>query len=232
MSVAVITGGAGEIGRALVASYAADGFEVHVLDLSAAAADVAAAAGGVAHVYDAGGPEAVAALEALPRIDVLVNGVGLWPLTPLDKLTPPRWRRLVDINLNSAYVTTWACRAGLRAASGAAVSIASAIALKGHPQMAYYTAAKAGVIGMTKALAQALGPDGVRVNAVAPGLIDTERNMAVWSPESQAAFRSTRALPVDLGVDDVVSAVRFFTSPAARVITGQTLVVDGGTVLH
>ena len=174
--VAVITGGAGEIGRALVGAYAADGYTVHVVDLSEAAEEVAAAAGGIAHVLDVTDEDAAAELASIPSIDVLVNGVGAWPLISFDELTPSTWKKYVDINLNSSYVVTWTCRDALRAASGAVVNIASAIALKGHPEMAYYAAAKAGVIGMTRSLAPALGADGVRINAVAPGLVATARN--------------------------------------------------------
>ncbi len=229
--VAVVTGGAGEIGRALATGYAADGYTVHVVDLDEKARDVAASVGGVAHVVDVTSEEAAAQLSAIASIDVLVNGVGVWPLITFDDLSPTSWKKLIDINLNSSYAVTWACRGGLRAAKGAVVNIASAIALKGHPEMAYYAAAKAGVIGMTKALAPAFGADGVRINAVAPGLVATDRNQGVWG-ERQADFRATRALPVDIGVDDVVQAIRFLASPAARAITGQTLVVDGGTVMH
>lgn len=228
---AVVTGGAGEIGRALVRAFADDGYTVHVVDLDPAAAEVAAAVGGIAHVVDVTDPDAVAELADIAAVDVLVNGVGVWPLVSFDDLTPQRWQKYVDINLNSSYSVTWNCRAGLRAAQGAVVSIASAIALKGHPEMAYYAAAKAGVIGMTKALAPAFGADGVRINAVAPGLVATHRNEGVWG-ERQRDFRAGRSLAVDIGVDDVVGVIRFLTSPAARLITGQTLVVDGGTVFH
>ncbi len=230
-ATAVVTGGAGEIGRALVRSLAEDGYTVHVVDLDPDAAEVAASVGGIAHVIDVTDPDAVAELDEIPEIDVLINGVGVWPLATFDDLTPQRWQKLVDINLNSAYSVTWTCRRGLRAARGSVVSIASAIALKGHPEMAYYAAAKAGVIGMTKALAPAFGADGVRINAVAPGLVATNRNVGVWG-ERQDSFRAGRALPVDITVDDVVGVIRFFASPAARLVTGQTLVVDGGTVFH
>jgi NAD(P)-dependent dehydrogenase (short-subunit alcohol dehydrogenase family) len=160
------------------------------------------------------------------------NGVGVWPLVPVDELSPEKWNHFMDINLNSAYSVTWSCIGGLREASGAVVNIASAIALKGHEQMVHYAAAKAGMIGMTRSLARALGPDSVRVNAVAPGLVATGRAVESWGNEGAAAFRATRALPIDITTHDVVEAVRFLASPAARAITGQTLVVDGGTVMH
>jgi len=230
--VAVVTGGAGAIGRALVASFAADGFRVHAVDRAEAVRDIAERAGGTGHVLDVTDEVQTAPLGELGPVDVLVNGVGAWPLTSFDELTPARWRASTEVNLHSAYVTTWTCRHALRAAAGAVVNVTSAVAIKGHPEMIHYAAAKAGLIGLTRSLALALGPDGVRVNAVAPGLVQTEANEAVWAPERQAAFRATRALPVDIGVDDVVAAIRHLASPQARAITGQTVVVDGGTVLH
>lgn len=230
--VAVITGGAGAIGQVLAARFVADGFIVHLVDASETVVDVAQRVGGIAHVLDATNAEAVDALRAIASIDVLVNGIGVWPLVEIDDLDPASWRRLIDINLNSAYTVTWSCIPALRAASGAIVNISSAIALKGHAQMVPYSAAKAGMIGMTKSLARALGPDSVRVNAVAPGLVSTERAIETWGDEGNAAFRATRALPIDITAEDVVDAVRFLASSSARAITGQTLVVDGGTVMH
>jgi 3-oxoacyl-[acyl-carrier protein] reductase len=230
--VAVVTGAAGEIGRALVCALSADGYEVHAVDLAEAVREVAAAVGGVAHVADVTDETALAPLGELPRVDVLVNGVGVWPLMTFDELTPDSWRLSTEVNLTSAYLATWVCRQGLRAAQGAVVNVTSAVAIKGHPQMIHYSAAKAGLIGLTRSLALALGPDGVRVNAVAPGLVNTDRNDEVWTPEHRQAFRSTRALPIDIGIQDVVDTVLHLASPKARAVTGQTLVVDGGTVLH
>lgn len=166
--VAVVTGGAGEIGRTLVAALAADGYLVHAVDRAEAVRDVAAQAGGVGLVADVTDEAALAPLGELPRVDVLINGVGIWPLLTFDELTPARWRQSTDVNLTSAYLTTWICRQGLRAAAGAVVNVTSAIAIKGHPEMIHYAAAKAGLIGLTRSLALSLGPDGVRVNAVAP----------------------------------------------------------------
>jgi NAD(P)-dependent dehydrogenase (short-subunit alcohol dehydrogenase family) len=230
--VAVIAGGAGEIGRSLAQAYVAEGFAVHLVDLAASLEQVAAQLGATAHRVDVADSAAAEVFAAIGPVDVLINAVGVWPTIPLDELEPDRWRASVRVNLDSAYVSVWGCREGLRARRGAVVNLTSAIALKGHVQMIHYAAAKAGVIGMTRSLALALGPDGVRVNAVAPGLVATERNESVWTEEQRAAFRSTRALPIDLTVADIVDPVRFLASPAARAITGQTVVVDGGTVLH
>lgn len=231
-SVAVVVGGAGALGREFVGRLAEAGHTVHVVDKSSAAVEVADAVSGVPHVLDICDDEMLSGLGELPRVDVLVNGVGAWPLLPLDDLSPRLWRELLDINLTSAYVATHTLLPGLRSARGSVVNISSGIGLKGHPLLVHYAAAKAGLIGMTRALALALGPDGVRVNAVAPGLVSTPANLALWGEQGEASFRAQRALGVDLQVDDVVDAVHFLASSAARAITGQTLVVDGGTVLH
>ncbi|MGL3148991.1 SDR family NAD(P)-dependent oxidoreductase [Microbacterium sp. A82] len=232
MSTVVIAGGAGEIGRALAHAYAADGSNVHVVDRSDAAEAVAADVGGTAHIVDTSDPASAAVFGGIGEIDTLINAVGVWPTLSVDELVPEKWVSLARINFDSGYHAVWGSRAGLRATQGSVVNIASAIALKGHARMVHYAAAKAGVIGMTRSLALALGPDGVRVNAVAPGLVATERNLSVWTPEQRAEFRATRALPIDLTVNDVVDSIRFLSSSAARAITGQTIVVDGGTVLH
>lgn len=229
---AVITGGGGEIGRALGDRYQGQGWRVILVDAADTLADTARAIGAEALRVDLTDETALAALSALGRVDVLVNGVGVWPVTPLAELTPATWKRLIDINLNTAYNSIWACRDGLAAAGGAVVSIGSAIGFKGNPDLAFYAAAKAGIVGMTRSLALALGPNGVRVNAVAPGLVATPPMMKMWGEEKAKAFRNQRALPVDIGIDDVVNAILFLASAEARVITGQTLVVDGGVVLH
>ncbi len=229
----MVVGGAGALGREIVRRLADDdGHTVHVVDMSGAAVEVAAAVGGVAHVLDICDDGQLAGLAELPRVDVLVNGVGAWPLLPLDDLSPRLWRDLLEVNLTSAYVATHTLLPGLRSARGSVVNISSGIGLKGHPLLVHYAAAKAGLLGMTKALALALGPDGVRVNAVAPGLVKTQANLAAWGEVGEVAFRRQRALDVDLQVSDVVDAVLFLASGRARTITGQTLVVDGGAVLH
>ena len=230
--VVVITGGAGEIGRALAEKYLAGGSEVHLVDRNPAVVQIAADTGATGHVVDLTDADAVAVLGTIVRVDVLITAVGAWPLLAFDDLTPRVWASQIDINLNSTYYAVHTLRHGLRAANGSVVAVASAIALKGHPHMASYAAAKAGVIGMVKALALALGPDGVRVNAVAPGLVSTPAQQELWGPERAAAFRATRALDRDIATSDVVSSVMFLASDGAASVTGQTLVVDGGTVMH
>lgn len=230
--VAVVTGGAGKVGRRLARSFADDGYVVHVVDNAEEARDVAGEVGGVAHVIDMTDDSAAEQLASLSSVDVLVNGVGAWPLVPWNDLTPGLWRKSVDINLTSAYLASWNCRQALRSSSGAIVNISSAVAFKGQAEMVHYATAKAGLIGMTRALARAMGPDGVRVNAVAPGLLSTDEGSSTWSKERRESFRAARALPVDIHVQDVVDAVLHLSSSRARAVTGQTVVIDGGTVMH
>ncbi|MGY1841321.1 MULTISPECIES: SDR family NAD(P)-dependent oxidoreductase [unclassified Modestobacter] len=231
--VVVVTGGGGDIGRALAVRYVAEEADVHLLDRSPDVVGTAEALGASGHPVDMTDPEAVAAVFAvLSRVDLLVTAVGHWPLLTLDELTPARWKEQLSINLDSTYFAVHAAREALRAASGSVVCIASAVGLKGHAQMISYAAAKSGVMGLVRALALALGPDGVRVNSVAPGLVLTERMAELWGPERTAAFRATRAVDRDIHTEDVVAAVHYLGSPAARAVTGQTLVVDGGTVMH
>jgi NAD(P)-dependent dehydrogenase (short-subunit alcohol dehydrogenase family) len=229
----VVVGAAGEMGRVLAQEWAADGADLVLLDRDPRVEEVAAQTGGSSHCVDALDDEEVGrVLGRLPRVDVLVTAVGLWPLATVDDLAPAEFRRQVAVNLDSAYVAVHASLAGLRAAQGAVVCLSSAVGLKGHAEMIPYAAAKSGVHGLVRALALALGPDGVRVNAVSPGLVATPRMRELWGPERTAAFRSGRALADDITVADVVSVVRFLAGPGARMVTGQTLVVDGGSVLH
>jgi NAD(P)-dependent dehydrogenase (short-subunit alcohol dehydrogenase family) len=221
------------MGRVLAQEWADDGADLVLVDRDPRVHDLAEQVGGTAHCVDALDDGAVdRTVGALPRVDVLVTAVGLWPLATIDDLAPAEFRRQVAVNLDSAYVAVHAARTGLRAARGAVVCLSSAIGLKGHAEMIPYAAAKSGVHGLVRALALALGPDGVRVNAVSPGLVATPRMRELWGPERTAAFRTGRALAGDITVADVVSAVRFLAGPGARMVTGQTLVVDGGSVLH
>lgn len=231
-AIAVVTGAAGEIGAELTAALTGDGYLVHAVDIDDRVGSVAERHGAISHVADVTDESSLTALAELDGIDVLVNAVGAWPRLSFDELSPSVWRKALEVNLTSAYVPTWVCRAGLRTRHGSVVNLSSAIAFKGHPQLIQYAAAKAGLIGLTRALALSLGPDGVRVNAVAPGLVATERNQQVWSPERRAAFRAGRALDDEIEIGDVVAAVRYLAGAANKAVTGQTLVVDGGTVMH
>lgn len=226
----VITGAAGEIGRLLAQSFASDGDDVHLVDIAPETFALAALIGGSAHRVDVTDEQSVGMLASIDRVDVLINGVGAWPQASIDDLTVDMWRRTLDLNLTSAFLVTKAFLPALRRTEGAVVNISSAVGIKGSARLIAYATAKAGLIGFTKSLAQELGGDGVRVNSVAPGLVDTAANRAAWGGGFMSAMRASRPLSRDQQPDDVVGAVRFLASDAAAFMTGQTLVVDGGIV--
>lgn len=232
MAHTLITGGAGYLGFALGQHYVTAGDQVTLVDIKPEVRERAAAIGAVGLVVDLTGEDQMSALRAVTPIDALVCAVGAWPRISWEKLTTARWRELIDINLTSAYLAVQATTDALLQSRGSIVLVGSAIALKGNPEMAHYAAAKAGLHGLAKSLALSLGPHGVRVNVVAPGLIETPDADTTWSMEQKQVMWNQRAMPGPLEIDEVVDAIAFFSSPQSRGITGQVLVVDRGVVLH
>lgn len=167
----------------------------------------------------------------LGAVDVLVNNAGIAHVGLLTDMTDDEWRRLIDTDLSGTF---YCCREALpdmiRAHSGVIVNIASMWGEIGASCEAAYSAAKAGVIGLTKALAKEVGPSGVRVNAVSPGVVMTDM-MASFSEEDVAALKDETPL-MQLGApEDIADAVLFLASEKARFITGQVLSVNGGMVI-
>jgi 3-oxoacyl-[acyl-carrier protein] reductase len=162
------------------------------------------------------------------RIDVLVNNAGIMVEGLLTLTRTTDVARVLAINLESAIVLARACaKAMLRQRRGHIVNISSVNAVRGHRGIAAYSAAKAGLDGLTRSLARELGPRGIRVNSVAPGHLETD--MTRGMDDAQRAKIAGRTPLGRLGtVSDVVGVVQFLLSPAAAFITGQTLVVDGG----
>ena len=164
-------------------------------------------------------------------VDVLVNNAGVAHVGLLTDMTDDEWRRVIDTDLSGTF---YCCRESLsdmiRAHSGVIVNIASMWGEVGASCEAAYSAAKAGVIGLTKALAKEVGPSGVRVNAVSPGVVMTDM-MAGFSDEDVAALKEETPL-IQLGMpEDIADAVIFLASEKARFITGQVLSVNGGMVI-
>lgn len=231
---AVVTGGARGIGRAVADRLAAGGARVAIVDADLAGVDPGDHLALAADVADA--PALTAAVdEAAARlggIAVLVTSAGIGTAKPLDRYRDDEWARLVGVNLTGVWYAMRAAVPHLRRARGASiVTIAGTTASRPTRGEAPYAAAKAGVVALTKSAALELAP-AVRVNAVSPGYIATRLTRAVVEDESLRA-RVERRIPLGrIGtVEDVAGVVAFLCSPDAAYLTGQDIVVDGGSVL-
>jgi NAD(P)-dependent dehydrogenase (short-subunit alcohol dehydrogenase family) len=236
-STVIVTGGASGIGRACAMALAAAGRPVAVWDLDhersvATAADIAAATGvatwgaGVDVAAVAGLPDAVAAAgAALGPVGGLVHAAGIVRVSSLDDLTEELWDAVVGVQQRAIPFLVQAVANDLRATPGSAVVLIGSLAsFIGYADIASYVASKAAVLGLTRSLALALAADGVRVNAVCPGYIET--GMLTGSPrlvDETPLGRMGRP-------EDIARAARFLLSADASFITGTQLVVDGGVL--
>jgi NAD(P)-dependent dehydrogenase (short-subunit alcohol dehydrogenase family) len=221
---AIVTGGAGGIGRVLCARLAAEGWRVIAVDRDAGA--LSKLAEGIERQEADISDEAavVACFDALhlDRVDLLVNNAGIAhpDVGPLDQQSLDTFRAYIDSHLTGAFLMTRAALPALRAARGAIVNISSTRALMSEPNSEPYAAAKGGLVALTHALAISHGPE-VRANAILPGWIVTEKHGAL-TPEDHAQHPAGRAGTPE----DVADAVLYLAN--AGFVTGQTLVIDGG----
>ncbi|MGH7666028.1 MAG: SDR family NAD(P)-dependent oxidoreductase [Candidatus Dormibacteria bacterium] len=235
--VAVVTGAAGGIGAAIVRRLSSDGFVVALIDVDARAVEEAArglerAAPFVCDVSDAKAVELlrVDVEERLGRPWLLVNAAGVFFTHQVPELSETDWDRTIDVNLKGPFLT---CRALLptmiAAGSGCIVNVASTAGLRGGHDRAAYCASKAGLVMFSRSLALDHGSDGVRINCVCPGLIDTP--MADWITSRPVALEQWRQhVPAQrMGrPDDIAAMVSFLASPDADYVHGSVLLVDGG----
>jgi 3-oxoacyl-[acyl-carrier protein] reductase len=237
----VVTGAAAGIGRATARAFAAEGAGVVAIDrdeeANASLVDELRAAGADAEAItvDLGHGDAVRRVAAdlavrRPVVDVLVNNAGLVAFEPLDAYTEAHWDEMMGVNLRSAVQLIHGLLPTLRRSAGAAiVNNASVDGLHGHPHAALYSAAKAAMIGLTRSAAYELGGNGIRVNAVAPGGVETAMTRAAGFPE-RFGDEVARLTPLRRwgAPEEVARAILFLASDDASFITGEVLTVDGG----
>ncbi|MGQ0800003.1 MAG: 3-oxoacyl-ACP reductase FabG [Pseudomarimonas sp.] len=235
--VALVTGASRGIGAAIADELASLGARVIGTATSAAGATAIgerlaahAGEGRALNVTDAAAVEALIddMSKGIGAPSILVNNAGITRDQLLLRMKDDDWQAILDTNLTSVYRTSRAVLRGmLKARRGRIISIASVIGLTGNPGQANYAAAKAGIIGFSKSLAQEIGARGITVNVVAPGFIDTDMTKAM--PDAARAALLGRIALGRLGEPaDIARAVAFLAGPAAAYITGETLHVNGG----
>jgi NAD(P)-dependent dehydrogenase (short-subunit alcohol dehydrogenase family) len=244
--VAIVTGAASGIGPAYAMALAAEGAKVSIADLEPAEEVVRAIrnAGGeaMAQICDVADPAAVAKLmrsteEAFGGIHILVNNAAIYArfvAVRLDEIANEDWDRAFAINVRGPFQCVKAALPIMRRQGyGKIINIASGTIFKGVPMMLHYVSTKGAILAMTRSMANELGKDGIRVNAIAPGLTSTDflksRNDI---PGVLQGMAKTRAIAREEEPRDLVGACVFFASPESDFITGQCLVVDGGQVMH
>ncbi|MGK9147646.1 SDR family oxidoreductase [Plantibacter flavus] len=245
----VLTGAASPrgIGRASAHYLAELGWNIGIIDLDESAARSVAAEIAEQHGVQAAGAGANVADEAavrtafdtleaeLPQLVALVNLAGVASPVPYLEVSADEWKRVIDINLNGVHYTTRrAVESMVRNGVGRVVSLSSVSAQRGGGTFSKtaYSAAKAGVIGFTRSVARELGHDGITVNAISPGPIDTDIMGGTLTEERKTAMAADGVLPRIGTPRDIAAAIAYLISEDAGFVTGQTLNVDGGLYMH
>jgi 3-oxoacyl-[acyl-carrier protein] reductase len=236
---AIVTGAGRNIGRAIALSLARAGASVLVnarsnrTEADAVAREIESAGGrAMVHIGDVADAKAMAAMAdtavaGFGRIDILVNNAALRREKPFAEMDYAEWREILDVTLDGAFHCTKACLPALRTSgAGTIVNIGGLSAHTGAANRAHVITAKAGIVGLTRALANDLAADGITVNCVVPGLIGTPRPKGQIEPAHHLTHQTVtgeRGRP-----EDVAAAVRFLCSPGARYMTGQAIHANGG----
>lgn len=231
----LISGGSRGIGRALVEYFRAQGDAVAFIYRQSddAAAELSAKTGARAIRADVSDPDearraAGLAIETLGGVDVLVNNAGIAQIKLFTDVSDEEWRRMIDTNLSSAFYLSRAVAPDMISRkSGRIVNVGSMWGKVGASCEVHYSASKAGLRGLTMALAKELGPSGITVNCVEPGVIETDMNAAL-DEETRASLCDETPLCRMGAPEEVAAAVGFLSSEEAGFITGQILGVDGG----
>ena len=243
--VAVITGAARGLGRAYARALAAEGAAIVAADLNDCSDTVAAVESGrgraisaTVDVSDAASCEAMASLakDTFGRIDVLINNAALYAGlrgARFEHLDEAQWDRVMQVNIKGIWLTSRAVVDHMRGSDGGSIiNIASLAAVFGLPYGLDYVASKAAVIGMTRGMARELGPDFIRVNAVAPSAVMTEGTEEFFGEKFEKAksvIASNQLIPHNLETEDLTGTIIYLASDASRFVTGQTHMVDGGS---
>ena len=238
--VAIVTGAAQGIGRAIAQKLSDEGAALVIADINGEGAEKAASElpNALGLAIDVSSQDDVKRMveETLARfgkVDVLVNDAAIVPFTPWDEVDFAEWRRIMSVNLDGVFLTCHAVQVPMRGAGyGRIVNIASNVILAGTPNLAHYVASKGGVFAFTRALATELGRYGITVNAVAPGLTETEGTLASPHAEAFDFVQSLQAIPRRALAKDIAPAVAFLASEEARWVTGAMIVCDGGHMRH
>ncbi len=235
-----ITGGATGIGAELVRSFVAQGCNVTFVDRLAAPGHALATELGAAAHFEVVDVTSVPALQIAVRncaarqggLHVLVNNVANDTRHAPDSVTEQMWRQCMAVNLDATFFAIQAAIPAMQAhGGGSIINFSSINALLGPADMPGYVAAKAGLIGLTKALARDYGADNIRVNAILPGWVVTERQLEKWlTPEAEAEWAKLVALKSRILPSDVASLALFLAADDSSKITGQQFIIDAGRV--
>lgn len=240
----LVTGGASGIGASIVRAFCAQGAHVGFFDIDDAAAqkliDSIRDSHGVAPVYKSLDlrkqseiPGAVREISAtIGAIDVLVNNAARDDRHTPEEIGPQQWRDGLDVNLSHHFFCAQAVAEGMKEkGAGSIINFSSVSYMMGLPDLVTYETAKAGIIGLTRALARDWGQDGIRVNAVTPGCIMTQRQLDLWiSPADEERIQGEQCVKRRLVGDDVAQMVLFLSSDVSSACSSQNFIVDGGIV--
>ncbi len=242
--IVLITGAGQGIGRAYAHHFAANGAVPVIADIDGekgaqVAAEIEKSGGRALAVQtDVTSPDSVAAmvettLSSYGRLDVLINNAAVFVTLgrrPFEEIALEEWRQVMDVNITGCFICASAVTPHMRQAGwGRIINISSSTVPLGIPHFLHYVTSKSALIGMSRAMARELGSDGITVNAVLPGMIETEMENKARTPEGRQHIIGNQSLKRQQTPEDMVGTLLFLASPASGFMTGQSICVDGGS---